>query len=297
MPHQRTGFHADTYKRLVVGPGAVYLDYNLITERLLGATRGGNVFEPGVTLRDVEVDGVKGRIRGGRIIDRVEPVLRCNMLEFSVANLLAAIPGLVSEPVIGTGQGEEWRLSMGTANGGHYRLGDGKGNWSRNLSFSPATDGPDDVKHELERLFGIGSVASVTATAGAFPFTILFSLSAKATGLVADFAALTFPGSADAALTKTKSYDPGDSYTRLSLAEITAAAYFTNCALVGRVTGSNQPVVVILKNVLAGGGFSMGFVATGEMVSELRLEGHFEPPGEGEYDPEMPFELRWPPEA
>lgn len=296
MAHQRTGFNADTFKRLVVGPGAVYLDYDLVTERLLGATRGGNVFEPGVTLRDVEVDGVKGKIKGGRIIDRVEPVLRCNLIEFSVENLLASIPGLVQDGVIGSAQGEEWELDVGTATGGHYKLGDGKGNWSRELSYNPAVDGVAEVKHELERLFGIGSVTSVT-TGNGFPFTILFALTAKATGLVGSLGTLTYGGDPDATLTKEEDYDPGNSYTKLTLEEITEGAYFTNCALVGRVSGTNQPVVVILKNVLGGGGFSMSFAANGEMVSELRLEGHFEPPGEGEYDPEFPFEIHWPPEA
>ncbi len=293
MAYQRTGFNADTFKRLIVGPGAVYLNYGLDGERLLGATRGGNTFEPGVTIRDVEVDGVKGKIRGGRIIDRVEPVLVCNMLEFSVSNLLAAIPGLVGEAVTGTAQGEQWSLDVGSATGGTYKLGDGKGNWSQGLTLT-ATNA--NIKYELERLFGIGSVTSVTGEVGG-PFTILFALSAKATGLVADFSALTFGAEPDATLTKTKAYDPGDSYTKLTLAEISDTAYFENCALVGRVTGSDQPVVVILKNVLAGGGFTMAFAANGEMVSELRLEGHFEPPAEGEYDPEFPFELRWPTEA
>ncbi|HPD07445.1 MAG TPA: hypothetical protein PLC08_06250 [Candidatus Bipolaricaulis sp.] len=292
VAHQRTGLNADTFKRLVVGPGAVYLDYDLGTERLLGATRGGNTFEPGVTIRDVEVDGVKGKVRGGRIIDRVEPVLRCNMIEFSVANLLAAIPGLVQESVSGTAQGEEWELDLGSATGGYYKLGDGKGNWSRQLDLE---DDADAVKHELERLFGIGSVESVTGEGT--PFTITFALSAKATGLVASLGTLTFPLTPDATLEQTEEYDPGDSYTKLTLAEISDEAYFTNCALVGRVSGTNQPVVVILKNVLGGGGFTMDFVANGEMVSELRLEGHFEPPGEGEYDPEFPFEIRWPTEA
>lgn len=113
----------------------------------------------------------------------------------------------------------------------------------------------------------------------------------------ADLSSLTFPGEPNATFAKTKDYDPGDSYTKLTLEEISAGAYFANCALVGRLSGTNKPVVIILKNVLAGGGFSMNFSATEEMVSELRLEGHFEPPAEGEYDPEFPFEIRWPPEV
>ena len=297
MAYKTTGFNVDTFKRLVIDPGAVYLDYGLVTERILGATRGGNVFEPGVTVRQVVVDGVKGKIKGGQKIDRCEPVLRCNLLEFTVDNLLAAIPGLRQDAVVGVSQGETWGLNLGTASGGNYRLGDGKGNWSRSLSWSPAIDAAAAVRHELERLFGIGSVASVTGTGA--PFTITFALSARATGVVADLAALTYPaGTApDAALTRTAEFNPGTSYTKLTLHEIDARAYFENCALVGRVSGSNQPVVVILKNVLAGGGFTMGFAAAEEMVSELRLEGHFEPPGVGEFAPAFPFEIRWPPEA
>lgn len=291
MAHQRTGFNADTFKRLVVGPGAVYLDYDLVTERLLGATRGGNVFEPGVTLRDVEVDGVKGKIKGGRIIDRVEPVLRCNLIEFSVENLLAAIPGLVDEAVVGSAQGEEWELDVGSASGGTFTLYRGT-NGTAALAYNAAAS---LVEYELERLYGVGNVDVTKAGA---VYTIAFPIAMRGgLGLTANLASLTYPGDPDATLTKTETYDQGDSYTKLTLEEITSGAYFTNCALVGRVSGTNQPVVVILKNVLGGGGFSMSFAANGEMVSELRLEGHFEPPGEGEYDPEFPFEIHWPPEA
>lgn len=291
MPYKTTGFHADTYKRLVVGPGAVYLDYGLVGERLLGATRGGNVFEPGVTLRQVEVDGVKGKIKGGEIIDRVEPVLRCNMLEFSVENLLAAIPGLVSTPVIGSAQGEEHELDVGSATGGTFTLYRGTDGTAA-LAYNAAAS---LVEYELERLYGVGNV---DVTKLGTVYTIAFPVSMKGgLGLTANLASLTYPGAPDATLTKTEDYDAGDSYTRLDLEEIAAGAYFTNCALVGKVTGANTPVVIILENVLAGGGFTMNMVSAGEMVSELRLEGHFEPPGEGEYEPDFPFHVRWPPEV
>jgi len=285
MAHQTTGFNAETWKRLVVGPGAVYLDYGLASERLLGATRGGNTFEPGVTIRQVEVDGVKGKVRGGQIIDRVEPVLRCNMLEFSVANLRAAIPGLTETLVAGTARGETYELNVG-AGTGTFRLVRGAHQTAALAHNAPATD----VQRELERLYDIGDV--VVSRTGAV-YTITFAVAARGgQGLTADLTLLS-----GATFTMTQAYDPGDSYTRLTLSEIDAGAYFTNCALVGRVTGSNKPVVVIVNNVLAAGGFAMAFVPAGEMVSELVLEGHFDAPGAGEFAPPFPFEIRWPPEA
>jgi len=40
----RSGISSDTPDRIIIDAGAVYLNYGLGTQRLLGATRGGNEF-------------------------------------------------------------------------------------------------------------------------------------------------------------------------------------------------------------------------------------------------------------
>lgn len=89
----KSGLSGDTAKRILVDAGAVYLNYGLPGERLLGATRGGNEFNPGRTLKDVEVDGVKGSTKGLRRVTEVRPQLTCNLIELSLDNLVKAIAG------------------------------------------------------------------------------------------------------------------------------------------------------------------------------------------------------------
>src|SRR5690625_6177012 len=94
MTVARSGFRADSYKKIVVGPGAVMLNYGLPGERLLGATRGGNTFNPGVTYRDIEADKAYGMVKGLRLIDDIQPQIVSNLLELGADNLKIAIPGL-----------------------------------------------------------------------------------------------------------------------------------------------------------------------------------------------------------
>ena len=89
----KSGLNANTPDRIFVDAGAVYLDYGLSTQRLLGATRGGNEFNLNRVIRDIEVDGVKGSTKGLRRVTEVRPQLTCNLIELSLDNLLKAIAG------------------------------------------------------------------------------------------------------------------------------------------------------------------------------------------------------------
>lgn len=89
----RSGVSVDTPGRIVIDAGAVYLNYGLTNQRLLGATRGGNEFNPGRVSRMMEVDGPKGGVKGMKRIIEVNPQITANLIELSVANLIAAIAG------------------------------------------------------------------------------------------------------------------------------------------------------------------------------------------------------------
>lgn len=89
----RSGISADTPGRIVIDAGAIYLNYGLTNQRLLGATRGGNEFTPGRVSRQMEVDGPKGRVKGMDRIIEVNPQITANLIELSVENLIAAIAG------------------------------------------------------------------------------------------------------------------------------------------------------------------------------------------------------------
>jgi hypothetical protein len=176
-----TGLSANTQDRLVLDAGAVYLNYGIVgQERLLGATRGGSVFNLGRTIRVMEADGTIGQLKGMRRRESVVPVITANMLEMTVQNLLDAIAGAVG------------------------------------------TDG--------------GSTVTIAG------------------GEVAD------------------------------------ADYFTNVAIVATLSGSDTPVICIVKNALADAGFSLTTADRNEAVSEITFTGHFDPA-----TPRTePWEIIWP---
>lgn len=103
MPQGRSGARADSGKYIWVDAGAVYLNYGLPGERLLGATRDGNSFTPGRTIREIPVDGALGPVKGFRRRERVAPQITCNLLELTVENLLHAIAGATSTKGVGEG--------------------------------------------------------------------------------------------------------------------------------------------------------------------------------------------------
>ena len=94
MPIPLNGFGPSSANRLLFGPGAVRINYGIAGERLLGATRGGSEFNPGVKQREIQGDFPYGNLKGFRVLDEVMPSLTVNLMEISKANLLIAIPGL-----------------------------------------------------------------------------------------------------------------------------------------------------------------------------------------------------------
>lgn len=95
---RHTGVSASTPFNLLVDAGAVYLNYGEVSEKLLGATRGGNVFRVNQTFRSVPVDGTIGAVNAMTRIINVEATMTVHLLELSAANLKLAFPGAVSSP-------------------------------------------------------------------------------------------------------------------------------------------------------------------------------------------------------
>lgn len=71
---------------------------------------------------------------------------------------------------------------------------------------------------------------------------------------------------------------------------ITAADYITNIALVGTISGSDEPVIFIIYNALQTDNFEIGTEDRDEGVLELTLTGHFDP---ADMTVE-PWEIRYP---
>lgn len=89
----KSGLNVNTPDRIFVDAGAVYINYGLSTQRLLGATRGGNEFNLNREIRDIEVDGVRGSVKGLRRRTVCRPQITCNLIELSLDNLIKAIAG------------------------------------------------------------------------------------------------------------------------------------------------------------------------------------------------------------
>lgn len=53
--------------------------------------------------------------------------------------------------------------------------------------------------------------------------------------------------------------------------------YITNLALVGTVSGKNENIIIILKNVLALGSIEFGFEDKGEVIVPVEFTAHFDP--------------------
>lgn len=89
----RSGVSSSTPENIFIDAGAVYFDYGLATERLLGATRGGNEFNTNRVLKNIEADGIKGAVKGMKRVTEVNPQITVNMLELSIDNLIKSIAG------------------------------------------------------------------------------------------------------------------------------------------------------------------------------------------------------------
>lgn len=90
---KKHGVTANSFSRLIIDAGAVYKNWGEASEVLLGATRGGNSFKIETELRQMEVDGAIGAVKGGRRITNVAATITANFVEFSKALWLLANPG------------------------------------------------------------------------------------------------------------------------------------------------------------------------------------------------------------
>lgn len=92
------GYSAKTPQHIVLGAGALYTGFvspdSLGT--LLGATRGGSVFNYTPEVLDIGFDGAPGKVKDMQWITSATVTLEVNLLEVTAAILKMAAPGLVS---------------------------------------------------------------------------------------------------------------------------------------------------------------------------------------------------------
>lgn len=93
-----SGFTADTAKHLQIDAGAFYKNYDPATDtpatasaKLLGATAGGGSFSAVPTIRQIEIDGVKGAVKGLEVIDEWAVTITANVKEITASVMAAAL--------------------------------------------------------------------------------------------------------------------------------------------------------------------------------------------------------------
>ncbi|ALY08071.1 hypothetical protein BhaS171_00015 [Bacillus phage vB_BhaS-171] len=95
-----SGFTNKTAERMLLDAGAFFKNYNVDTDtfetavaagKLLGATRGGGQFSSIPEVRNIEVDGVRGKAKGLQSIDSWEVKITANLLEISREALADAL--------------------------------------------------------------------------------------------------------------------------------------------------------------------------------------------------------------
>ena len=187
-----SGFTANTPKHLQMDAGAFLKNYDITKDtwesakgtKLIGATAGGGSFSAVPSIRKVEIDGVKGAVKGLQDID-------------------------------------EWVVTM-TAN-----------------------------------------VKEITADA------LKLALAAA---------------------------DSKDSQTPANYTHITARNqlkdedYLQNLTWVGRLSGTNEPVIIVVKNALATNGLTISFADKAEGVIPVTITGHYDPANLEE----VPFDIYYP---
>lgn len=95
-----SGYTEATPKSLLMDAGAFFKNFDVekddfdsavVAGKLLGATKDGGEFSAVPTVRQIEVDGIKGKAKGLEVIDAWDVYLKANVLEIKRETLAAAL--------------------------------------------------------------------------------------------------------------------------------------------------------------------------------------------------------------
>lgn len=100
------GITVETAKNMLLDAGAVYVNYGIVgQQRLIGATSGGNTFTVEREVKEVEVDGTRGKTKGFRRIIEENASLGINLLEMSPENFKLALTAADITDIVDPGDG------------------------------------------------------------------------------------------------------------------------------------------------------------------------------------------------
>jgi hypothetical protein len=135
-----------------LGAGAVYFNWGLSSEALVGVTKGGAEFTDNAEFREREADGDYAPVKGHRNLTKIMPQLTVPALKLSTANLVKFAAGMIEDSVTTPG---ETRL---------YRTIDLSSSYIENVAFVGASRQGKLMVIVLKNALGDGPLA-IPATA------------------------------------------------------------------------------------------------------------------------------------
>ena len=97
-----TGYNSKTPENLLLNAGAFYKNFDVDADtvdsakaKLIGATRGGGKFNAIPTIRNIAVDGVKGKAKGLQVIENWDVKLEASVIEMTKDNIKTALMAAV----------------------------------------------------------------------------------------------------------------------------------------------------------------------------------------------------------
>jgi len=241
MAVQKSGVTTDSADRLLIDAGAIYINYKDADSpgTLLGATRGGNVVEINRTIRDMQPDGSRGKVKGFRRIESVDAKITARMLELTAEGLKRALAG--AGYTSGTTEVEDEAVGTGNGTLKTFALDHGK------------------VVEQSESVT-VGGAAKVRGT----DYTVDYD-----NGVLQFFVA---PVNLSAIVC---TYDYVSDDAVIEGGEVSDEVYLDNVAILGTITGMDNPVIVRLNNVLCDAGFSLSMSPKDEVVMECVFSAHY----------------------
>jgi len=255
----QTGITADTGDRYETGAGKTFFDFEDGagggSERTLGATRGGSIFEALPDFKIIEADGSYGPVVGLRRISGLVTRLTVNLLEMmTVDNILAAIAGTASADtsytwVHGEYLGTGLELDGAIAPGGAITIDAD----TLEIYYTDVGLGIPTLA-VLNTNYSVGAVTQVVTRVGA---------------VIADTDLVTATYRYDSSAT-------GDNFDIITLAHLDASDYH-DVALATEVSNLTltNPAFFIVKNGLSVGGLTLTTAPRDEAINQLVFEGHY----------------------
>ena len=278
----QTGITTNSPQRVVIGAGKCLVDFvdgaGGGSERVLGMTKGGNVFEVTPEYLDLDADGSYGKVKGLDLIVGCAASLTVNLLEtLTTQNMLLLMGGLQSAD-------RTWTYVTGEYLGTGVELDGGI-----------APGGGTDIDNDTVKVYytvAAGGVPTLAVLDTDYTLNVttrkVTRIAAGSGGSIEDTDEVTVSYSYD-------SSGSADNFDILTINHIDDSDY-RDWALVGRPTSSalTKPIYWVLRDGLANGGMSINLQKKQALVSALKIEAHWDRTNLELSD--APFEI-WVPQA